>query len=698
MRHSFVVGLLVCLLGYASWDLQAQDVSVAAALAVNQDTPPASGTTAEKKDDSAKKDQDKKENVGAEKKDSGVDKKEPAEQTKKNSEPASDEKKELSDPKANNAAKKDEKPADAKVDSAKPEEKKPDADKPDDKKAKNVQSLALFALDSDLPEGAGQGGLFGDLAPSLHKVIERIDQAAKDKKITGIVLRLQSPTLGSGKVEELRAAVARARKSGKKVYALVDDISNGDYRLATACDEIIMPPSGSVTVSGVRAEVTFYKDLLDKLGVKADMLQVGDFKGAAEPLTRSEMSPEFRKQFETVIDDLYNHLIDTITTERKLDRGRVKDLLDEGLFTAAEAKQAGLIDRVAYEDEFRASLKEQLTADEIKLVEDYAKQKMDVDFSGLGGMMKLMEMMAGGSKAKASGKGKKIAIVYAVGIIMPGESTTGFFEATLGGDTLVKALREAEEDEKVAAIVLRVNSPGGSALASDLVWREVTRIKKPIVASMGDIAASGGYYISMGADKILAEPATITGSIGVVGGKVALGGLFSKIGVKTEIISRGKNSGWESMDQPFTDSERAVWLKIMKDIYKQFTTKAAEGRKMEVAQLESLAQGRIYTGRQAVANRLVDQLGTLDDAVAEAKKLAGIDASEQVEQLILPKPKSLLEELLMGPSLEAKLHARLHDLKGIAPALLDMLDDAARLPRLFSEPGVTVMPFRMRVR
>jgi protease-4 len=670
MRHSLILALLICGIGYCSWDLRAQAIESSIAFADD------SAASDKKNDDAdAKKDTatDEKKPDAAEKKDDSAEKK---------SETATEEKKESTESKTDSAA------TSTKTESAK-----------DEKKTKTVHSFARFALESDLPEGAGQGGLFGDFAPSLHKVIERIDRAGKDAKIHGIVLRLQSPAMGSGKVAELRAAIARARKAGKKVYALVDDVSNGDYLLATACDEIIMPPSGSVTISGVRAEVTFYKDLLEKLGVKADMLQVGDFKGAAEPYTRSEMSPEFRKQFEAVVDDLYNYMIDTVAAERKLDRGRVKDLLDEGLFTAAAAKEAGLIDRVAYEDEFRASLKEQSKADEIKLVDDYAKQKMDVDFSGIGGMVKLMEMMSGGSAKRSSGKGKKIAVVYAVGVIMPGESMSGLFASALGGDTLVKALREAEEDAKVAAIVLRVDSPGGSALASDLVWREIVRIKKPIVASMGDTAASGGYYISMGADKIVAEPATLTGSIGVVGGKMALRGLFDKVGIKTEVISRGKNSGWESMDSPFSESERQAWLNIMKEIYKQFTAKAAEGRKMEVTALEALAGGRIYTGRQAVANKLVDQLGTLDDAVAEAKKLAGIDEKEQVERLILPEPKGLLEELLMGPSVEAKMKTGFaHELKTVAPRLFDVLDDASSLPRLFSEPAVTVMPFRMRIR
>ncbi len=652
MRHSLLLSLFVCLLGYGVYDLRAE---AAVAFADDPAEPQPQEAAADKAD---KKD-------------------EPAQAEKaadKTPEAKAEEKAESSDAKSAAAAK-------------------------TEKKSKKIHTLALFALDSDLPEGPSAGGFLGDLAPGLHKIIERIDRAAKDDKIGGIVLRLQNPALGSAKVGELRAAVARARKAGKKVYALVDDITNGDYLLAAACDEIIMPPSGSVTISGVRAEVTFYKDLLDKIGVKADMLQVGDFKGAAEPVTRSEMSPEFRKQFESVIDDLYKQMIDTIAAERKLNRGRVKDLLDRGLFTAAAAKEAGLIDRIAYEDEFRASIKDEAKADEIKLADDYGKQKIDVDFSGFGGMMKLMEMISGGGEAKQKSSGKKIAIVYAVGMIMPGESATGLFEATLGSETLIKALRTAEEDDDVAAIVLRVNSPGGSALASDLVWREVTRIKKPIVASMGDMAASGGYYISMGADKVLAEPRTLTGSIGVVGGKMALAGLFNKLGVKTEVISRGKNSGWDSMDRPFTDSEREAWLGIMKDIYQQFTTKAAAGRNMELAQLESLAQGRIYTGRQAVANKLVDQLGTLDEAVAEAKKLAGIDEKEDVERLILPEPKSFFEELLMGPSLEATARRAIaSEVQATAPGLLEVLGDAARLPRLFREPGVTVMPFRVRIR
>lgn len=708
MRHSFLIALVVCFSGMASWQLRADAIEVA----VLQDGA-APQAEAEKAADAQKAADEKAADEKRAAEEKATDEKKAAEEKaadekaaaekKAVEEKAAAEKKAADKKAAADKAAAEKKAADDKAAAEKAAAEKKAAE--EKKKEKKIHSLATFDLDIDLTEGPGQGGLFAELAPSLHKVIERIEKAGKDDKIQGIVLKLDSPGMGRGKIEELRGALLRARKAGKKVYALVDEVSNGDYLLATACDEIIMPASGTVSISGVRAEVTFYKDLLDKLGVKADMLQVGDFKGAAEPFTRSDMSPEFRQQFESLIDDVYQQMVETIAADRKLDRHRVRELIDEGLFTAAEAKEKGLIDRVAYEDEFRATLKEQSKADEVKLVKDYGKQKVDADFSGLGGFMKLMDMMAGREPREKSGKNKKIAVVYAVGVIMPGDSATGLFGSALGGDTLVKALRDAEEDDKVAAIVLRVNSPGGSALASDLVWREVTRIKKPIVASMGDMAASGGYYISMGADKIVAEPATLTGSIGVVGGKLALGGLMKKAGVNTEVVSRGKNSGWESIDRPFTESERAAWLKIMQDIYKQFTTKAAEGRKMELSKLEELAQGKLYTGRQAVEKKLVDQVGTLEDAIAEARKLAGIAESETIDRVILPKPKSLFEELFEGPSVEADaaipnvLSAQLKSqLASVIPGLGEFLDEAALFPRLFREPGVTVMPYRVRIR
>lgn len=567
-----------------------------------------------------------------------------------------------------------------------------DDSKPDSKKDKKTAKLAVIEVKGGLSEGPESDSLFGEISVGLNKLLERIDDAKNDAKIGGIVLQIRDPEAGRGRIEELRSAIARVRKAGKRVYADVRSADSKSYLIASACDEIVMPESGTLAVTGVRAELTFYKDLLDKLGVKAEMMQIGAYKGAAEPLTRSGMSPEFRKQFESVIDNYFNQMIDTIAADRKLDRGKVKDLIDDGIFTAVAAKEAGLVDRIAYIDELRKAAAEQLKVEEVTLVENYGKKAVDTDFSGIGGMMKFMQMLMGGESSEKSGKNKKIAIVYASGVITDGESGGGLFsEATLGGDTLAKAIRDADANNKVVAIVLRIDSPGGSALASDLVWREVVRCKKPIVASMGDVAASGGYYIAMGTKQIIAEAGTLTGSIGVVGGKVALKGLFDKVGIKTESISRGKNAGWESMDEPFSPSERDAWMKSMQDIYRQFTTKAAAGRKLDLKHLQDdLAGGRVYTGKMAVDNKLVDRLGTLDDAVAEAKSLAGLKADEPIDRLELPKPKSLFDMLLGGSATEAKLP--------LPKELVEQFARAETIRRLLGKPAVLVMPCEVRIK
>ncbi|GAG23452.1 unnamed protein product, partial [marine sediment metagenome] len=253
-----------------------------------------------------------------------------------------------------------------------------------------------------------------------------------------------------------------------------------------------------------------------------------------------------------------------------------------------------------YPDQLKKNLKKRLKAKEIKVVTNYKKKKIDTDFSGFSGIMKLVELMLGGKESKKSGKKPIIAVVYAVGPIMEGKSRTDLFgSSSLGSTTLIAALRKAADNPKVKAIVMRIDSPGGSATASDLIWRETIRIKKPIIASMGDVAASGGYYIAMGAKKIFAAPSTLTGSIGVIGGKLVTRGLYDKLGLNTEVISRGANSGAFSSNQPFTPEERKAWLAVLEETYRQFVGKAAEGRNMTFSKLEELAQGRVYTGRTA---------------------------------------------------------------------------------------------------
>jgi len=559
-------------------------------------------------------------------------------------------------------------------------------------KTKKVTLASILVKDS-YPEGVASEGLFGESKPHLRDLVERLDKAAKDDKIAGVVLRLREPQIGLAKVDELRAAVALVRKAGKKVYADVHSASTKDFMVATACDQIIMPPSGSLMITGVQAEVIFFKGLFDKLGIQADFIQIGDFKGASEPFTRNGMSPEFRQQYESVINDYYEQIVSTLAGDRKIEPDQVKKLIDLGLFSAEQAREAKLIDRVAYEDQWRDQLKQELNTDELAIERDYGKKKSDADLSGMAGLMKLIEVLTGGDQKAKSSKNNKIALVYVVGAITTGESTASFFGSeTVGSDTIVKALRQAEDDPKVKGIVLRVDSPGGSALASDLIWREVVRTKKPLIASMGDTAASGGYYVSMGAKKIFVEPGTLTGSIGVVGGKLALRGLFDKIGLNAETISRGKTSGTMSFTDPFTLEEREAWKRLMLETYKQFTSKAAEGRHMDPHKLESLAQGRVFTGRMAVANGLADQIGTLDEAIAEVKKLAEVKPDEKIDLLILPKPKGIFEQFFGGGGAEAEI-------KALVPGeLIEAFQSAETLRKLFAEPAVTVMPYNVRIK
>jgi protease-4 len=571
----------------------------------------------------------------------------------------------------------------AKTEAAKPAEKTP---------AKNTAQVVRFTIRGDYPEGPSPLALFGDVQTSLSTVVERLEEAAADKKVAAIWLRIEDLDIGRGKVHELRAAIARVRKTGKPIYAELTSAEPVQYLLASACDEVFMPPSGTLILPGVRAEMTFYKGLLDKLGIEFDMLQMGRYKGAAEPFTRTSLSPALKESIEALVDDTYDDLAASVAADRKLKDYQVKTLIDEGLFTAAAAQRAKLIDQVAYADQFQDALRKKLKADEIEVNTTYKKKTVNVDFSGIGGMVKMMELLMGGKQPEKASQQKKIAVVYAVGPIIEGKSVSDIFgDSAVGSTTLVAALKEAADNPRVVAIVLRIDSPGGSAIASDLIWRETVRIQKPIVASMSDVAGSGGYYIAMGAKKIIAAPGTMTGSIGVIGGKVVLRGLYEKVGLTTEVISRGAKSGSLSSTEPFTPEERKAWTNLMQETYHQFVSKAAQGRKMPHSELEKRAQGRVYTGRMAKNLGLVDETGTLHDAIAEAKKAAGLKPDEQVELLILPKPRTIFEQLFGGDSLSGELDAA-------APELFKTLRQAKLWRRLFAEPTLLWMPYGMRLR
>ena len=549
---------------------------------------------------------------------------------------------------------------------------------------KAAATIAHVRIAGSLPDGVGQGGLLADVAPHLHRLVERLDKAAADSRVKGVVVAIDSPDLGRGRAEEVRAAIERIKKAGKPVAAHLVSGAAAHYAVASACDTIAMPPAATLELTGVRSEMMFFKSMLDRLGVAAEILQVGEFKGAGEPLTRDSMSPALRAQYESFVGDLYEQLVERVADERGLTAERVRELIDTGVFTPAAAVEAKLIDSVGYEDEVIATLAKQIGEESPKLARDYAQRKFDQDFSGMAGLVKLMELLSGQKQAAPLGKNKRIAVVHVTGEIREGKSADDvLMGGAAGSETIMKAIRDAAKDEQVAAIVLRIDSPGGSALASDLIWREAERAKKPVVASFSDIAASGGYYIAAAADTIVAAPGTLTGSIGVVGGKVAVGDALGKVGVHTDVVSKGKNAGWLSMQEPFTPSEREAFMGTMKEVYRLFTSKVAAGRKLDPAVVEKLAEGRVFTGRQAKENGLVDRLGTLDDAIDEAKKLAGIDAGDEVDRLLLPEPRGLFDELLGSAAAGGDPVARMAAVAGGRTALHGLL-----LARITGLPGL----------
>ena len=575
------------------------------------------------------------------------------------------------------------------ADEAKPAESKPTAAEQKNEERKKRTDWAEIKLTGSYPEHQQMPGLFGDLVEGLSTCMDRLHQAARDKSIKGVILHIDGLEIGWARLNELQSAIAEVKAAGKPVWARMNDGGNKDYLLAASCDRILMPESGTLMLTGLRAEVMFYKNLFEMFDVKADMLRVGAFKSAAEPYTRSEMSPEFRKEMEEILDDYYATMVSQIAAARKLPEETVKAIIDEGLLSTARAKELGLIDDVAYHDQLSDLIANGDKSMDVRIREDYRRKKPNAELD----LFSLMELLSGGSSQTSSTK-PRIAVLRLEGAIVSGNSPMSLFsEASISSDKIVPLIEGLGKDENVKAIILRVDSPGGSALASDLIWRALEATNKPVVASMGDTAASGGYYISMGADAIFAEPGTLTGSIGVLGGKIALDGLMKKFGVTTSVIQRGKNSGVMSSVAAFSDSERETMQRMLNTVYEQFTQKAAAGRHMEYAALEALARGRVYTGRQAKEIGLVDQLGTLADAVAFTRKLVG-DEAGKLELEDLPKAQSPLE-MLMGQT--APTGQPFAELAALLPeSARPALRHFSVLRQIADEPVLLILPFDVR--
>ena len=485
---------------------------------------------------------------------------------------------------------------------------------------------------------------------TLRGLFKKLDTLKDDDEIAGIILKIESVSVGWATLQEIRNKLHEFRGSEKETIGYLESGGNAEYLLAAAMERVVLMPTGSLNLTGLRAEILFYKGLLDKLDIHADMLAMGKYKSGVEPYMRDGMSDAFRESMTALLDDLYAQLLVHIAESRdSITAEGVSDLVNRGPFTAEEAQQEKLVDALQYYDELLDALKTASPDADVQVVKpDYDRKRKVPDMNSFAGLMQLLSMLNPPQRARTSTAENQIALIYADGPILPNIDSFLASMPAITPETLKEAFEKARTDDSVQAVVLRVDSPGGSALASDLIWREVilTQREKPVVVSMGDVAASGGYYIAMAAGTIVAHPSTLTGSIGVFGGKLNMKGFYNKVGLTKEIISHGQNATLYSDYGGFTPTERERVEKMMQTVYKDFVSKAAAGRNKSFGEIDEIAQGRVWTGKQAKALGLVDELGGLDTALSIAKEQAGFADDDEVNLIVLPKQKPFLEEIL----------------------------------------------------
>jgi protease-4 len=511
-------------------------------------------------------------------------------------------------------------------------------------------SVLVLKIGGSLPDYVAEDPLnrfFGRDERSLSGLLLQLRKAKADKRVGAVLLDIDIITSGWGKAEEVRDALADFRASGKPVYAFMEYGANKEYYVATACDRIYVAPIGELAIIGLAADVMSLRGSLDKLGVYPDFYQIGKYKSAPEEYTQKKMTDAHREALDSLLDDFFARFVSTVAAARHKPEADVRAAIDSAPVRSGEAKQLGLIDDAKYRDEVESDLKRRLgykDDDKLNLLGEAQYRRVTPE------SLKLNE-------------GERVAIIYASGAIVSGGSSGGgaFGEQMVGSDTVSKALRDAGDDKTVKAIVLRVDSPGGTSFASDIIWHAVAaaKAKKPVVVSMGDVAASGGYYVSVGASRIVAEPATVTGSIGVFAGKPVMKGFYDWIGVNDEYVTRGKYAAMYRETEKFTDDERKKFEGMLNSFYwNDFLPKVAEGRKKGVKDVDSIAQGRVWTGTQAKERGLIDEFGGLDRAVEVAKQLANIPADRGVRRVVFPTPRTFLDQIFGTGGDEATVAAQ----------------------------------------
>lgn len=466
-----------------------------------------------------------------------------------------------------------------------------------------------------------------------------IDHAKSDDKIKGIFLECSYAQAGFASIEEIRQSLIDFRKSGKWVMAYSETMSEGAYYLATAADQVFLYPEGEIELNGLTIEISFFKRLFDKLDIKPEIFRVGEFKSAVEPFILEKMSPENRLQLTELANSINTEMMERIAEARKLPVEKIKEISDNMLVRkATDAKSLGLVDDLLYEDQVQAELKKKLGIETDKSVSFITYKKYRKSYSDY------------------VRSDNEIAVIVADGNIMPGENEGR--DQVIGGETFVQEIRKARNNKRIKAIVIRVNSPGGEFRASDMMWREIQLAKeqKPVIASMSDYAASGGYYMAMGCDTIVAQPHTITGSIGIFGMRFDMSGfLGNKIGITFDEVKTGNFGELYTVSRPLTEPERAILQKSLEEYYDLFTRKAAEGRDMPQSELLKVASGRVWTGSQALERKLVDVEGGFNDAVRIAAEKAGVATDYRVK--FYPEAKSFLEEWVANMEAESEAKA-----------------------------------------
>jgi protease-4 len=515
-------------------------------------------------------------------------------------------------------------------------------------RASDKPVIAIFDLTGELTEQPADESLIlmGAPAPSLRDVVGRMKKATDDANVKAVVINCDGASFGFAQAEELRQAIHKLRQAGKEVYAHSDSMMLGQYALLSGATRLSVVPTGDLWITGLYGDQLFLHGLLTKLGIVPDFLHCGAYKSASEMFMRDGPSPEAEQMTNWLFDSIYDTTLKEIADSRKVNVDKVRQWIDNGPYTSEKAKTAGLIDAVEHHDAFETMLKQKYGS-EIAFEKQYGAPKPpQLDMSNPFALIRTFAGLMGGPKAEAHNK-PAVGIVYVDGPILLGKSEASFFGSSAAMSTdISRAIEQAARDDSIKAVVLRVDSPGGSAVASEIILAATQRLKekKPLVVSMGDVAGSGGYYVTCAADTLFADESTITASIGVVGGKFVTTDMWNKIGVTWKPYQRGAHAGLLSSDTDFSPEDRQRMQSWMDDIYGVFKghVVAIRGDKLKKP-IDDLAAGRVFTGRQALELGLVDKIGTLQDAIEFA---AGKASLTDYDVRTVPEPKNLLQRLM----------------------------------------------------